>query len=43
MRIPIEEADRTQQERPPRNGSATLGWIVAAVLAVIVLLPLAAR
>jgi hypothetical protein len=42
-RIPIEEADRAQEERPPKNASAALGWIVAAVLAVIVLLLLAAR
>lgn len=42
-RIPVGETDRTQPDRPPRNGSAALGWIVAAVLAVIVLLLLAAR
>jgi hypothetical protein len=41
-RIPVGETDRTQQDRPLKNGSATLGWIVAAVLAVIVLLLLAA-
>jgi hypothetical protein len=42
-RIPTEGSSRAQPERPPRGGSATAAWIIAAVLAAIVLLLLAGR
>jgi len=37
-RIPTGEPGPLQQQRPRRGSSAAVAWIVAAVLAVIVLL-----
>jgi hypothetical protein len=42
-RIPTGDTAPAHQELPRRGGSATVAWIVAAVLAMIVLLLLAGR
>jgi len=42
-RVPTGDTTPTPQELPRRGGSSTVAWIVAAVLAVIVVLLLVGR